>query len=95
MSLREQFEAWVIQHPRNKGLSRVRKYPSVPVSVAEAYADSAVELAWRAYQAGHAASGRDELLGMLQVVMDDSACEGLPEHKRQLAETVIKKARVE
>jgi hypothetical protein len=54
MSTRDDFEAWVIQHPHNKGLSRVQKYPSVPVALSDAYADPSVELAWQAYQAGQA-----------------------------------------
>lgn len=55
MSTRDDFESWVIQHPHNKGLSRVPKYPSVPVAVSDAYADPSVELAWQAYQAGYKA----------------------------------------
>jgi len=55
MSTRDDFEAWVIQHPYNKGLARVQKYPSVPVAVSDSYADPSVELAWQAYQAGYKA----------------------------------------
>jgi hypothetical protein len=95
MSLRDQFEAWCKTERNHSDLNRVKKYRSVPSSVADEYMNPVVELAWQAYQAGHAASGRDELLGVLQVVLNDLVCEGLPEHKIELAEKVLKKARGE
>lgn len=54
MTLRDQFEAWVVSYPRNKSSARVRSYPSVVGSVSEVCADEDVELAWQAFQAGHA-----------------------------------------
>jgi hypothetical protein len=95
MILREQFEAWVIQYPRNRSSARVRSYPSVVGSVSEVYADTSVELAWQAYQAGHAASGRDELLGELDWFVGMARYHGWPESDLSEAVALVKKARGE
>ena len=90
MSLRDRFEAWVIQHPHNKGLSRVQKYPSVPVAVSDAYADPSVELAWQAYQAGYEASGRDELLAALESLLVAVETMKCPQNVYDVAMLVIR-----
>ena len=77
MSLREQFEAWVLRHkPAMWGFEN--------------------ETAWQAYQAGHAASGRDELLEALESLYGaiDSCVDLTPEVLQQ-ARLAIKKARGE
>ena len=90
-ALREQFETFVI----NEGyrVYRARKHPSVPVSVADAYADSAVELAWQTFQLGHAVNADliqalHECIGWFEDNQVD--CIALDE-----ARDAIKKARAE
>jgi hypothetical protein len=53
MSLREHFEEWCRTERNHSDLNRVKKYHSVPSSVADEYMNPVVELAWKAYQAGH------------------------------------------
>lgn len=55
MTLREQFEAWCKRERNHTDVSRVKKYPSVPGSVADEYMNPVVELAWQAFQAGYEA----------------------------------------
>jgi hypothetical protein len=80
MSLREQFEAWVLKHkPAMWGFEN--------------------ETAWDAYQAGHAASGRDELdeaLRKIEREFHDSPAHGaLACRMVKIATEAINKARGE
>jgi hypothetical protein len=98
-TLREQFETWCKTERNHNDLHRTKKYPSVPSSVADEYMNPVVELAWQAFQAGHAASGRDELLEALrqiELAFRDSPAHGALACKMAaIATEAIKKARSE
>jgi hypothetical protein len=89
MTLRKQFESFAMEK------LVVSRGDLLQTDSGKRYRCVDIEQAWEIFQAGHAASGRDELLGVLQVVLNDLVCEGLPEHKIELAEKVLRKARGE
>jgi hypothetical protein len=82
MSLREQFEAWLTDSDAYKDGMRLTACEK--------------QLMFDAYQAGHAASGRDELLEALEAIINDDT--EFPSIYRKLSENAraaIKKARGE
>ena len=94
MTLREQFEAWIertaIQD--TEGLfSRSKIDP-------DRYVNPMLASEWRAYQAGHAASGREELLAACKAALDnDEVSEGfgarnMEDDLRQQLRDAIQKA---
>jgi hypothetical protein len=86
MSLREQFEAWL-------KIDQPHMFAYNPMLFED---DKVLRKMWRAYQAGHAASGRDELLAALEAIIDDDT--EFPSIYRKLsqnARAAIKKARGE
>ncbi len=65
MSLRKQFETWCKTERNHNDLHRIKKCPSVPGLVVGEYMNPVVELAWQAFQAGHAVNA--ELLGACEL----------------------------
>ena len=65
MSLREQFEKWFRQqHTIAPSTALIRCKLNH-----DEYACMSVQVEWQAYQAGHAASGRDEMLEACEVLL--------------------------
>lgn len=87
--LREQFEQWYAKHPLFTSFERD----------GEGYHAIGADVAWQAYQAGHAASGRDELLEALEMLLSlietNEDRQGFVSHQGNIAREAIKKAKGE
>ena len=93
-SLREQFEAWFKkEHTVAPSTALIRSKLNQ-----DEYACMSVQSEWQAYQAGHAASGRDDLLEALEQCLEHIELNETSESSSvvaQVARAAIKKARGE